>query len=414
MALAQSNAYSQGAYTAVNTISSVSYTVPAGTDVLEILVPVDAANTTAPLPDLVEHLSVAATLVSAIPTDAGGTGQLAFHYRILNPTPGTGNLRVRHPTIQFGVDAICISCDGTLTLTNSAFNYANSTSPSVSIASASGDLTLYFLTVNNVDGALVSETGGQTVRSEGGTIANAMHQLSTEVSSGSSNSATWTVSSAQRWSTYAVNYHETSQTITSINNGNPLTVGQTNIPSVTTGYTGLPTSITTDKSGVACSNIGGTTNAPTFDLSGWVEGQQYPSLPASVLFTFTRSAESANASQTVTVPSGYITQTFAGAITGDDTYVTDGLASFGHAVEGADFYYVPYDDLFIYADGKISVTDDGVFSAWLRPISGTTAGKMYFFEITVVDGSVTEINGLTSIGLTSIGLTSTGLTSVGL
>jgi len=196
MAISISNPYSQGAYTSINTIATSSYTVPAGVDFLYIYVYADASNTTAPLPDLVEWNSVAATLVSAIPTDAGGTGQLHFVYRIASPSAATANLRARHPTIQFGVAAACVSCDGTLTVTTSAFNYANSTSASTSVASTSGNTTLFSLTVNNVDGTSVSETGGQTVLSEGGAAANAMHQLSQEVSAGATNSATWTISAA--------------------------------------------------------------------------------------------------------------------------------------------------------------------------------------------------------------------------
>jgi len=353
MAISISNAYSQGAYSSLNTIATSSYTVPAGVDFLYIYVYADNGNVTSPLPDLVEWNSIAATLVSAIPTDAGGTGQLHFVYRIPAPAAATGNLRARHPTIQFGVAAACVSCDGTLTVTTSAFNYANSTSASASVASTSGNTTLFSLTVNNVDGTSVSETGGQTVLSEGGTAANAMHQLSQEVSSGVTNSATWTISAAQRWSAIAINFHETSQAVVSINGGASIEVGETGVPASLTGYTGVPLSITTDQSGVTCSNITGTASAPVFNVSGWVEAGLYPALPASTLFTFTRNAESANALQAIIVPPAYTTQTFAGAITTDATYATEGLASFGHTVEGAAFHYIPYGDLFIFADGKI-------------------------------------------------------------
>ncbi len=416
MSITASNWFAKAGYVAGNITGSDSYTVPSGTDKLLIFVYVDIANSTVVPPDITEWASISATQAKAIAVNAGGTGQVHFAYEIQNPTPGTGNLRVRHPTTYFSYSAVCISVDGTLTATYSEFNYANSTSPSVSVASASGDLTIFSLTVNNVDTTAVSETGGQTVPSggEGGSSANAMHQLSYKVSTGGTNSATWTVTGSQRQSAVAVNFHETSQTITSINGSSDIRAGQVDIPSVTTGFDGLPTSITTDTSGVTCFNIGGSTNAPEFDISGWVENTNYPKLPANVLFTFTRSTQSANLSKTIITPIGYVTQTFAGAITDDNTYITEAITDLGHVAEGADLYYVPYDDLFIFPDGKIQVTSDGTFIAWLRPLTGSTAGKMFYLEVTVVDGAVAGVVGLVARGLAETGLITSGLTARGL
>lgn len=416
MSTTPNNWFARPTYVAGNVIGTDNYTVPSNTDRLLIFVYVDIANSTVVAPDLVEWNSVAASQAKAIAVNGGGTGQVHFAYEIQNPTAGTGNLRVRHPTTYFSYAAVCVSVDGTLTITYSEFNYANSTSQSVSIASASGDLTIFSLTVNNVDTTAVSETGGQTVPSggEGGSSANAMHQLSYKVSSGATNSATWTVTGSQRGSAIAVNFHETSQSVTSINGGSTIEAGETGVPAVTTGFTGLPLSITTDQAGLTCSNIGGSTNAPTFDVIGWVENTAYPKLPVSALFTFTRNTESANASQTVTVPTGYVAQTFAGAITDDDTYITEAITDLGHVAEGADLYYVPYDDLFIFPDGKIQVTSDGTFIAWLRPLTGSTAGKMFYLEVTVIDGAVSGVVGLVARGLTTSGLINRGLVTRGL
>jgi VCBS repeat-containing protein len=414
MAITITNPYSQGSYSSLNTIATSSYTVAVGVDFLYIYVYADNGNVTAPLPDLVEWNSVAANLVSPIPTDAGGTGQLHFVYRIPSPVAGTGSLRVRHPSFMFGVAAACVSCDGTLTVTTGSYNYANNASASAIVASSSGNTTLFSLTVNNVDGSSVTETGSQTVLSEGGAAANAMHQLSRKTSSGATNSATWTIGASQRWSAIAINFHETSQTVVSINGGSSIEVGEAGVTASLTGYTGVPLSITTDLAGVACSNITGTASAPVFDVSGWVEAGLYPALPAVALFTFSRNTESSNASQTIIVPPAYTSQTFAGAIISDDTYVTEGLAAEGHTVEGAAFHYIPYGDLFIFADGKISATTDGTFTAWLRPESGATAGRMYSFEITIIDGAATVSGELTATGLTVTSPSVSGLTVTGL
>lgn len=208
------------------------------------------------------------------------------------------------------------------------------------------------------------------------------------------------------------------QTITSINSGNPVTVGQTGVVIQHTGFTGAITSVTTNRSGVTCAITAGDANSTTVTVSGWVEGGAYPVVDNTVTFTCTRSSESASATQTLTKPANYAQVTFSGAIIYDENLLGYHINAAGHTVEGGTAYYdtTTVASLTVYAD--TSWTSDpagGTFDLWLIPASGATAGKSYKFEVSVQNGSIVDVSGgLSSIGLTSIGLTSTGLTSVGL
>jgi len=108
MAITYSSPYTTAVYNSGNILLSVPYTVPANTKELLIFVHVDNSNLTVVLPDIVRYGGVNATLVSAIPADAGATGQLQFFYRIINPVAGTANLEVRHPTTHFAAAATSV------------------------------------------------------------------------------------------------------------------------------------------------------------------------------------------------------------------------------------------------------------------------------------------------------------------
>ncbi len=372
---------------AANIILTQSYTVPVGAKELWVFVYADNSNATTPLPDLVEYGGVNATLVSQIPADAGGTGQLHFFYKIINPAVGTANIRARHPTYFFAISAVCLASDNTYSLTYSAFNYANSASPSASVASANNNKTLYSLTVNNVNTTAIGETGGQTVLSEGGSATQAMHQISEELSTGATNSATWTVTGgAQRWSAIAINVSEDNATVTTINNGNPITVGQTSVPAAHNGFDGAVDSITTNRAGVTASIISGNSTSTNFSISGWAEASTYPVLDNSVTFTFSRTGQSASAAQTVTRPTGWSKQTFVGAIIDDERLFGKIFSDHGHTVEGAVLYYNPstVPGLFIKPDTSADpLANGGTFDAWLQPSQGTTAGKTYYFQLSI-------------------------------
>jgi len=207
------------------------------------------------------------------------------------------------------------------------------------------------------------------------------------------------------------------QTVVSINDGDPVYPGQTGVDSVTTGFTGLPATITTNAAGVTCSSIGGTTNAPTFTISDRVDGSLYPKSGTSVLFTFALDDEVAVDSQTITAkPSETIVEIEAPLFVGN-TLANAILLQTGRTIATGDqFNHTSYSGLEIFQDTDLTATGGGSFDLWLWVSSGADAGKVYYYAVTITESGAPVISGggLTTVGLTSSGFTSSWLTSTGL
>jgi len=180
------------------------------------------------------------------------------------------------------------------------------------------------------------------------------------------------------------------QYVTSINSGNPITANQTTVSSVTTGFTGLPTSITCNLAGITCSSIGGTTNAPTFVKSQRVNGQPWPLNGSTATFTYVNGSETASGTQAIQKEAGDVVLTVSGGITDDPSAWTYWLTQDGFTVEGGELSYTPYGDLVLTADGGGTVTDAGMFTSWFRPATGTGAGNVYYYEFTISDGGIIQ------------------------
>jgi len=204
---------------------------------------------------------------------------------------------------------------------------------------------------------------------------------------------------------------ETPYLVTSINSGNPITANQTTVASVTTGFTGLPTSIICDLAGITCNSIGGTTNAPTFVKSQRVNGSPWPLNGATATFTYANGSESASDTQVIQKEAGEVVYTFAGVVTDDPTSIGYWLTQDGFTVEGGELSYIPFGDLVLTPDGGGYVTDAGSFTSWFRPATGTGAGNVYEYEWVISESGISPTGrGLTSVGLTTSGLTTSGLT----
>lgn len=181
----------------------------------------------------------------------------------------------------------------------------------------------------------------------------------------------------------------TGATVTSINSGTPITAGKTTIPSTSTGFTGLPISITTNASGVTCSNIGGSVNAATFDISDRVDGGLYPKSGTSVTFTFTNGSESGALAQSVVKKANETTVAISSPLFIANTIPQAILSQTGRTVAtGDDFYHTTYDDLVITASGDYTVSSAGTFDLWLWVSSGADAGKMFFYSVTVTESGL--------------------------
>lgn len=203
------------------------------------------------------------------------------------------------------------------------------------------------------------------------------------------------------------------QTVVNINGGTDIPIGQSGVTASLTGFTGLP--VVTSNSQHAITSAGGTANAPIFNLADRIEGALGDSLPFEANFTFTNDAEVASASETINYKTTEVKIVFTAPIKTNQTYLPYPMEANGHDTDNAEIYYIPYEDLVVDTTGKVTVTNPGTFTLWLRPTEGPTAGRTYFYDVTVASGgAVVSANGLTRAGLTTSGLTSAGLTRAGL
>lgn len=93
--------------------------------------------------------------------------------------------------------------------------------------------------------------------------------------------------------------------ITGINGGSSIVNGQAAVPFTSDGF-GSITAITTNRTGVTCSNIvnsGG--GAGTFDLSEMVDGAAYPILPTTVTYTFSDGTNTGTITEDLELEAGW-------------------------------------------------------------------------------------------------------------
>jgi hypothetical protein len=194
--------------------------------------------------------------------------------------------------------------------------------------------------------------------------------------------------------------------ITSINSGNPIRVGAPSVTAAHTDFTGAITSITTNRTGLTASVISGDADSTTFSISDWDDGEQYPELDSTVTFTFSRSGESAAADQTVTYPADWEKVTFTDPINDDPRLFGEIFTDAGFTTLNAVLYYdtSTIDGLVINSDTSGDPLDEGgTFGAWLRPVSGTGAGEMFYFELTIAEDGGAVTASIDSVGTIRIG-----------
>ena len=261
------------------------------------------------------------------------------------------------------------------------------------VAGAAGSTIATLVTTNTANATYSMDfddsTGAITVKKNGTTVLTGTYTDTPNLKLGirSYNSGT-----AQSYASVTIDYTP-AQEITSINSGNPITANQTTVASVTTGFTGLPTSITCNLAGITCSSIGGTTNAPTFVKSQRVNGQPWPLNGATATFTYVNGSESANGTQVIQKEDAEVVYTFSGVITDDPASIGYWLAQDGFTVEGGEHSYTPYGDLVLTADGGGTVTDAGTFHGWFRPATGIGAGNVYSYTWNTSEaGTITVVS----------------------
>lgn len=201
------------------------------------------------------------------------------------------------------------------------------------------------------------------------------------------------------------------QSVTSINGGSPITSSQSAVAADTTGFTGLPTTITTNATGVTCGTISGTTNAPTWVQPVRTDGAVFPKSGTVVTYTFTNGAETANGNQTINKDADQTAVIVASPINDDTTCLFGAIfAAMGRSAASGDEVYhtvpVGMSDLVVNPDGTMEVTNAGTFTCWVWTIA---TGVNYYYSVTITENGVVIGVGLTSAGLTVSGLTSSGL-----
>lgn len=206
------------------------------------------------------------------------------------------------------------------------------------------------------------------------------------------------------------------QTVTSINGGSPITSSQSAVAADTTGFTGIPTTITTNATGVTCGTISGTTNAPAWVQPIRTDGAVFPKSGTVVTYTFTNGAETANGDQTINKDSDQTAVIVASPINDDITCLFGAIfAETGRSAANGDEVYhtvpVGMSDLVVNPDGTMEVTNAGTFDCWVWTLA---TGVNYYYSVTITENGVVINGGLTSSGLTSSGLTLAGSTSAGL
>lgn len=380
-----------------------SYTVPTGVSELLIFIACDAANTSVPAMTRVQWNATNATLVSSVPVDAGGAGMVQYLYRILNPTAATGNIDTIHPSSVHYHLAVCVSITAAYTATVGTYNYAIGTAESVSSVSASGDSTLYFTLTNNLNPADITATASQTLIAQGGVNTTCTFRLDSKVSAGATNNATWTALSSQRWSSVALNYNESTATITSINGGSPITRGQTNIPIVTAGFTGTPV-FTANIAGITFGATSGSNNSWTVSVSDFADSVLYPSLPVAITVTGTDGPKYSTLASNVTKLAAETKLVLSSPVYSSATYLGSVFAANAHTPVTNDEVYWQVisglSGLVINADTGLSFATNGVLDCWHRVAADS---KVYYYHVTISSGVIVSIIRKFSLGI-GIGL----------
>lgn len=265
-------------------------------------------------------------------------------------------------------------------------------SPSIT-ASWGGGENLFFSIVSHFQGGAPTVSAypsgysnGANYRLTNGLIARATKQSTSATDDAGAYTLSYT--NARTFSLAIVVGAGSPPAITSINSGNPVKVGQTGIPIALSNYISTPNNVLcTYQSGtksLTVSNIQGNNTAITVDLEDRSEGVDYPLIGEPLLFTVTDGVGTDTENSTIALKTGEVKITVNQVgIEYPNTYLSYFWTQAGFTVQGAEFVYLPYGDLVVDADTRISVTNAGVFTGWLRPTTGLGAGNVYYYQFTI-------------------------------
>jgi len=195
------------------------------------------------------------------------------------------------------------------------------------------------------------------------------------------------------------------QTVTSINGGSPITSSQSAVAAITTGFTGLPATITTNATGVTCGTITGSTNAPTWVQTVRTDGAVFPKDGTVVSYTFVNGAETASGTQTIIKDTDQTKVVVASPINDDTTCLFGAIfAATGRSAANNDEVYhtvpVGMSDLVVNPDGTMEVTNAGTFDCWIWTNS---TGVNYFYRVTITEGGGVVVSTFKQMPVLGIG-----------
>ena len=248
-------------------------------------------------------------------------------------------------------------------------------------------------------------TGAITVKKDGATVLTGTYTDTPNLKLGI---RSFNAYPAQSYASVTIDYTP-AQEITSINGGSSITVGQTGIAIVASGFTAKPTAVTATyasgaKSITATVDSGGTATNFNISIQDRIEAEDWPLNGDTLTFTFTYLSESASGTQTLVKKADEVVLTVSGGITSDPATWTYWLNDDGFTVEGGEHVYDPYGDLVLTADGGGSATDAGTFTSWFRPATGTGAGNVYAYTWVITEAGISLLTGVSNSHYVGLGL----------
>lgn len=192
--------------------------------------------------------------------------------------------------------------------------------------------------------------------------------------------------------------YESLYVVDSFNASDDIKAGQTGVPYTTTGFTSV-TSITTNQAGVTVGGIADSSGDGTANVSGFVEGGQYPILPASVTYTFSDGTNSAPITKTLTVPAGWEQVAFVNATPFNNRVFAWHLQQAGISIADGTRVISPITPGFSFLPNGDTDSDAlRTVTAWVRDVS---TGTMSQWNVTIDEGGevVSVIRVLTNVSL---------------
>lgn len=413
-----SSTFTVSTITAGTGLQSSSVTVAANTKELWFVIALDNSNSAANNvpPSEVSWNSVNASLVDNTVIDSVSPfGQCMWLYKIIAPTPGTGLATVNHSSSQFHHQfLIAIVNTGDIT-TNVGVNTirGTGTSTSLTVDSSNGDDSLFFLAVDSIDFANISDSNGTLIGSTGGASRQSLVAYKVN-SSGMSNTENFSWTASQRYAGFALNVADGVHRVDSIN-------GSSSNPTI--NVAGVNTALTTGMGTITGATISDGTrtgnaipNMPSGDGSfsftwPYADGDIRPLFDVPVTAKFTDGTRYVSMAGTYPLPSNYNTVTWLGATNISPYHL-------GSVLTLTDGNFMHYENAYvsINQDGSMSFILGTTFPYVINGLlQDATSGVITRVIITVAsDGAVISVGGLTVAGLTTSGLTTAGITRAGL